>query len=107
MSGRDGDATKVLEVAKRFPENDTYVEVEAYRVPASDRYPEGIKYSMQYGTTDGKTVVRYDNFPDHPEAANHHKHTADGSVESIDFDGIRPLFERFKREVRNYGEHWP
>ena len=107
MSGRDSDASKVLEVAERFPENDTYVEVEAYSVPASDRYPEGIKYSMQYGTTDGKTLVRYDNFPDHPDAPIHHKHTADGYVEPVEFDGVRPLFERFKNEVRNYGENWP
>lgn len=107
MSGRDGDATKVLEVAERFPKNDTYVEVKAYSVPASDRYSEGIKYSMQYGTTGGKTLVRYDNFPDHPDAAKHHKHTADGAVEPVDFEGVRSLFERFKMEVRNHGESWP
>jgi len=107
MVGNDGDTTKVLDLAVRFPENDTYVEVEAYSVQASDRYPEGVKYSMQYGTTDGRTLVRYDNFPDHPDAPNHHKHTADGSVEATDFDGVRQLFERFKTEVRTHGEHWP
>lgn len=107
MTGDDGDATKVLDVVERFRRNGTYVEIEAYSVPASDRYPEGVKYSMQYGTTGGETVIRYDNFPDHPGAPNHHKHTADGSVENVDFGGVRPLFDRFKQEVRNHGEYWP
>jgi hypothetical protein len=39
--------------------------------------PEGLKYSMQYGTTDGETIIRYDNSPDHPNAAHHHKHRSD------------------------------
>lgn len=107
MAGDDGGATKVLDIVERFRGNGTYVEIEAYSVPASDRYPEGVKYSMQYGTTDGDTIIRYDNFPDHPGAPNHHKHTADGRVEPVDFEGVRLLFQRFKREVRNYGEHWP
>ena len=47
-------------------------EITAYEVPTSDRYPEGIKYSMQYGNAAGETIIRYDNFPDHPDAAHHH-----------------------------------
>ena len=62
---------------------------------------------MQYGRIDGGTIVRYDNFPDHPGASRHHKHTETGSVEDIEFPGLRPLFQRFKQEVRNHGEHWP
>lgn len=61
---------------------------------------------MQYGRVDGETVVRYDNFPDHPDAARHHKHTEDGSVERIDFPGLDALYRRFKREVRDHGENW-
>lgn len=107
MTDDDDGATKVLDIVERFRRNDTYVEVQAYSVPESARYPEGVKYSMQYGTTDGDTIVRYDNFPDHPDAPNHHKHAVDGSVEPVDFGGVRPLFDRFKQEVRNYGENWP
>jgi hypothetical protein len=62
---------------------------------------------MQYGTIDGETLVRYDNFPEHPGVEDHHKHMADGSVESIDYEGLWPLFKRFKKEVRNHGEYWP
>jgi len=106
MTSSDSSATKVLDIAERF-RSGTYVEVEAYSVPVSERYPDGVKYSMQYGTTEGKTIVRDDNFPDHPDVENHHKHADDGSVEAIEFEGVRPLFDRFKQEVREYGEHWP
>lgn len=98
--------TKVLDVRERFPENRTYVDVDAYTVPPSDRYPEGVKYSMQYGTTDGTTIVRYDNFPDHPGVTHHHKHTESGDVIDIDFDGFRSLFEQFRQEVQTHGEDW-
>lgn len=104
MVGGDESADPLIQQTKDF--GDTYAEVRAWAVPPSDRYPEGLKYSMQYGTTDGETIVRYDNFPDHPDAAYHHKHLADGGVEDIDFPGLEALYDRFKQEVRNYGEHW-
>lgn len=105
-----------LVVDRREEFGGTYAHARAWVVPSSDRYPDGVKYSFQYGTTeptsaetthkDG-TIIRYDNFPDHPNASIHHKHLADGSVDPVDFDGLRPLFERFKAEVtERYGEHW-
>jgi len=45
-------------------------------------------------TNDG-TIIRYDNFPDHPNAAIHHKHLPDGTVEAVDFTGLRSLFAAF------------
>lgn len=103
MAG-DGDAQLVVDVTRDF--GDRYAEIRAYRVPESDRYPEGIKYSMQYGNAAGETIVRYDNFPDHPDATHHHKHLEDGSVEDIEFEGVRPLFQRFKNEVKDHGHDW-
>ena len=85
---------------------DKTAEITAYRIPSSDRYPEGIKYSMQYGNAAGETITRYDNFPDHPDAAHHHKHCPDGTVVDIEFDGLQPLFERFKSEVIDHGHDW-
>ena len=95
---------KVLDVTKDF--GDRFAEVRAWRVPESDRHPDGIKYSMQYGTAAGETIVRYDNSPDHPDAAHHHEHREDGSVEDVEFDGLRPLFERFRTEVNEHGDAW-
>lgn len=39
-------------------------------------------------------------------AAHHHKHTADGSVTDVPFEGLRAVFERFKNEVEFYGDEW-
>lgn len=103
-SREDDEAEEIINVTKDFGE--TFAEIRAWTVPASDRYPEGVKYSMQYGTNDGKTIVRYDNFPDHPDAARHHKHLPNGDVEDVDFTGLEALYDRFKQEVRNHGEHW-
>jgi hypothetical protein len=100
----DDEVEKVIDVTRDF--GSRFVEVVAWRVPESDRYPEGIKYSMQYGNVAGETILRYDNFPDHPGAAHHHKHTGDGTVEDVAFEGLRPLFERFKDEVNDHGDTW-
>jgi hypothetical protein len=102
--GGDDDAQQVIDVARDF--GNRYAEIRAYRVPESNRYPDGIKYAMQYGNAAGETIVRYDNFPDHPGAAHHHKHRADGTVKDIEFEGLRSLFERFKNEVIDHGHNW-
>lgn len=99
-----GDAVKVLDVTKDF--GDRYAEVTAWRVPESGRYPEGIKHSMQYGNVAGETIVRYDNFPDHPSASHPHKHTPEGSVEDVEFDSLGALHDRFRQEVRTHGDEW-
>lgn len=100
----DGSATLVLRERENF--GDRYADVRAWAVPESDRYPDGVKYSFQYGTVNGDTVFRYDNFPDHPDAPRHHKHADDGSVDDVEFDGLVPLYRRFKREVNDYGHDW-
>lgn len=61
---------------------------------------------MQYGNVAGETIVRYDNFPDHPGAAHHHRHTPEGAVEDVEFDSLRDLYDRFRREVRQHGDEW-
>lgn len=114
MAGGDSDAVLLAKRQENFGE--TFARVLAWAVPASHRYPDGVKYSMQYGYRDASasdvanddgTVIRYDNFPHHAGAPNHHKHLPDGSVEPVDFPGVRELAERFKREVRDtYGEPW-
>jgi len=113
MAGDDG-ATLVIDRREEF--TDTYAHARAWIVPASDRYPDGVKYSFQYGAknestteTDNEdgTIIRYDNFPDHPNAPIHHKHLPDGTVDPVEFTGVRPLFEQFRTEVtKDYDEHW-
>ncbi|MFB6139203.1 MAG: DUF6516 family protein [Halosimplex sp.] len=100
----EDEATLLVRERENFDER--YAEVEARSVPESDRYPEGVKYSFQYGEFDGDTVVRYDNFPDHPDAPDHHRHDEDGTIEGIEFEGVAPLYERFKSEVTDHGHDW-
>ncbi len=102
--GRDGDAVELLAVTKDF--GDRYAEVTVWDVPVSERYPDGIKYSMQYGNVAGETIIRYDNFPDHPNAAHHHKHTPNGDVIDVGFEGLHALYEQFKTEVTEHGDSW-
>lgn len=104
------DAELVLRDRENFGE--THAEVKGYTVPALERYPDGVKYSMNYWrdepdeeTDDEGTIVRYDNFPDHPGAPLHHKHVG-ADIEPVDFPGLWLLYQRFKREVIENGEHW-
>lgn len=110
MTRDDRDVVELLRVERDF--GDRIAAVVAWVVPSSERYPEGVKYSMQYGEKgmdgeEGDTIIRYDNFPEHSDEFRHHKHTLDGEVEPVDFPGVHPLYRRFTQEVRNHGEHWP
>jgi hypothetical protein len=62
----------------------------------SQAYPSGWKYSLHYGRLDGATLLRYDNA--HEPTNGHERHTGD-TVESIRFPGMKPLYDRFQREI--------
>lgn len=62
-------------------------------------YPSGWRYSLHYGTTDGETIVRYDNA--HETTKGHERHVGD-RVAVIDFPGMMELYDRFRREVEQY-----
>lgn len=83
-----------------------YAEVPVWSVPESDRNPDGVKYSYQYGELNGNTIVRYDTLPDHLDAPHHHKHERDGSVDGFGFEGVWSLYQRFKSEVNDHGHDW-
>lgn len=105
MGGDDGNTTELLSTQQTF--GNIYAEATAWEVPPSDRYPDGVKYSMQYGTTDGDTIFRYDNFPDHPGAPRHHKHIGDETVEPVEYTSLFEVFRQFKEEVNNHENgHW-
>lgn len=102
--GADDSATLLMRERENFGER--YAEVKAWAVPESDRYPDGVKYGFQYGELDGDTIFRYDNFPDHPSAPHHHKHTQDGGVDGVEFEGVFPLYKQLKAEVNQHGHDW-
>ncbi|MFT4922153.1 MAG: hypothetical protein ACI8XM_001366 [Haloarculaceae archaeon] len=73
-----------------------YVEHVRIRQTDSEHYPSGWDYTLHYGTTDGHTLLRYDNA--HERHKGHERHTPDG-VEDIEFPGMTELLVRFQREV--------
>lgn len=102
MTQVDSDAELLFRETETFTES--YTDVRAWDVPVSDRYPEEVKYSMQYGERDGATIVRYGNFPNHLGAANHHKHIGEDRVVDVEFTGVLNVYEQFKQEVDEH-EH--
>jgi hypothetical protein len=76
----------------------TIVEAKAWRVPESEEFPEGLKYSFQhYDPETGETLLRYDNYNKHA-GSRHHKHE-DGETEAVEFEGLKDHYERFLDEV--------
>lgn len=64
--------------------------------------PNGTKYRFQcYDPTTGKTIVRYDNSHEHPDAGWHHRHENESDdPEPIEFEGLQTHLERFQQEVQ-------
>ncbi|USZ68596.1 DUF6516 family protein [Halorussus salilacus] len=79
---------------------DGTVESVTVRQTDDETYPCGWKYRLHFGTTDGETILRYDN--SHELTKGHERHVGDGETErteEIDFPGMDALLERFVREV--------
>lgn len=90
-------ATTVYEDSDSFAD-DTRYEMVALSIPTSEDYPEGIKYRFQYMDEDGHTLLRFDNFPDHPGVDRHHYHTPDG-VCNIEYTGLTDHVQTFYDEM--------
>lgn len=83
-----------------YEDSDTYEDGSRYEmivteVPQSGDYPEGIKYRFQYMAEDGKTILRFDNFPGHPGVDRHHYHTPDGVYDDIEYAGPKDHVQKF------------
>lgn len=87
----------IFEDTDTFDDGTRYAMI-ATAVPESEEYPEGVKYRFQYMAEDGRTLLRFDNYPNHPGVDRHHYHAPDG-VHSIDYGGLRNHVERFLDEV--------
>lgn len=99
------DGGKEPDTVEKYTFGEYVVEIRFTVVPVSENWPDGIRYSFHYGTTADETVFRYDN-ADHPGAPHHHKHTREGNIVGFDFNGVEPLYDRFKEEVHHEGHTW-
>lgn len=72
--------------------------VESVTVVETDdsEYPSGWKYRLHYGTTDGETLVRYDN--SHERNKGHERHVG-GDTERIEFTSMDDMLRRFYDDV--------
>lgn len=86
--------TVVYEDSDTFDDGTRY-EMVATAVPKSDEYPEGIKYRFQYMAEDGRTLLRFDNFPNHPGVDRHHYHTLDGVYDDLEYTGLTDHVQTF------------
>jgi len=90
----DSDDVRVLEDTEQRFEDDTLLRVRVLSVPESEKFPDGVKYRLHYGTEAGDTLIRYDNSHGH-----HERHTANGLDESYEFPGYDAVQRRFWEEV--------
>lgn len=91
------DDVRVLEDTTRHFEDSTVLRVRVLAVPESEKFPEGVKYRLHYGTEDGTTLVRYDN-----SHGDHDRHTPDGRDEEYEFPGYDTVQKRFWQEVEQF-----
>lgn len=88
------DDVVVLEDETFRPGDGTVVRIRILSVPESDKFEDGVKYRLHYGTTDGDTIVRYDN-----SHGVHERHTEEGLDEEYEFPGYETVLDRFYAEV--------
>lgn len=91
-------STVIYEDSDTFDDGSRY-EMVVTAIPKSDDYPEGIKYRFQYMVEDGRTLLRFDNFPDHPGVDRHHYHTPDGAYDDIEYTGLKDHVQTFYNEM--------
>jgi hypothetical protein len=88
------DDVRVLEDTERRFADGTVLRVRVLSVPVSEKFPDGVKYRLHYGTDDGDTLLRYDNSHGH-----HERHTADGIDDAYEFPGYDAVQRQFWAEV--------
>lgn len=103
MTEDENDTEFVVDERVDFPDSSRMVSISVRLVPASEAYPEGVKYRMHYGTYDGTTILRYDN--SHEKTKGHERHV-EGRTESIEFTGWEALLERFRSEVMEHEQQY-
>lgn len=96
-------ATVVYRDEGEKPDGSRY-EMVAWQIPASEEFPQELKYSFQYMDATGNTLLRYDNTPYHLDVGRHHRHTPDGNVEPLAFTGLSDLIDAFHTEVNEIYE---
>jgi len=96
-------APPVLFEDRETLDDGTRYEMIATKVAKSEDYPEGVKYRFQYMDENGRTLLRLDNFPHHPDVDRHHCHDAEG-VHDVEYGGLADHVRRFYDAIDARGE---
>ena len=88
------DDVRVLEDTERRFADGTVLRVRVLAVPESEKFPDGVKYRLHYGTDEGDTLVRYDN-----SHGVHERHMPEGIDEDYEFPGYEAVQKRFWDDV--------
>lgn len=88
----------LFEDSYTYDDDTRYVRI-ATSVPPSEAYQEGIKYRFPYMDEEGRTLLRYDNFPGHPEVERHHYHTPEGVFDDLEYSNLRSHVEQFFESI--------
>lgn len=96
-------ATEVYRDEGTKPDGSRY-EMVVWKIPASEDFPQGLKYSFQYMDAGGDTLLRFDNSPHHPEIGRHHRHTSEGNIEALEYTSVADLIDQFQNEVNEIYE---
>lgn len=76
----------------------SFYEVKIWKVPKSEFFKEGVKYSMVI-IKNGKRIMGYDN----ERGKSHHKHIG-GSEIPYEYNGLETLLSDFEKDVQEYRE---
>lgn len=79
---------------KRIEDDGSIIEMKVWRVPLSEKSPDGVRYSL-YWVKEGKILVGYDNH--HPKGP--HRHYGERQ-ESYEFTTIENLIRDFLEDHR-------
>jgi hypothetical protein len=55
-----GDVRVLEDTERRFADGNVF-RVRVLSVPESEKFPDGVKYRLHFGTEDETTLIRYDN----------------------------------------------
>ena len=82
-------------------EKDSLIEIVAWKIPKSNFYPEGIKYSFTF-VHNNKRTIAFDNFNNE----GHHKHYLD-KKEPYKFKSLDETSDQFFKLVEEFEKNEP
>jgi hypothetical protein len=91
-------STVIYEDTDTFDDGTRY-EMIATAIETRDDYPGGVTYRFQYMTHGGRTLLRFDNYPNHPQVDRHHYHTPIGVYDDIEYTGLTAHVQQFYTEM--------